>query len=238
MEEAPIIDALREQFETIVDYYDAYVPDLIEAKKPMEAIQLATQYDNLIQGIHTALTKVYALFLTRLDLILKYSPDAEKVLKKKGLIGVFSKGLHETSGMFPGENLPEGITRDTLFKKATKALGGIFKKDLIIADSRLDGLVFVEIQYMLYVLEDLVEDDAVLTQTIADEVSEVPGRLIPKTVKHEVWHRDGGRCVECGSRERLEYDHIIPVSKGGANTARNVQLLCERCNRSKAARIA
>ncbi|KKN46468.1 hypothetical protein LCGC14_0672720 [marine sediment metagenome] len=58
-------------------------------------------------------------------------------------------------------------------------------------------------------------------------------RNIPKTVQREVWRRDMGRCVDCGSNERLEYDHIIPFSKGGSNTARNIQLLCEACNRSK-----
>jgi hypothetical protein len=57
--------------------------------------------------------------------------------------------------------------------------------------------------------------------------------LIPEAVRHEVWRRDQGRCVKCGSQENLEFDHIIPHSKGGADTARNVQLLCERCNRIK-----
>jgi holliday junction DNA helicase RuvB len=56
---------------------------------------------------------------------------------------------------------------------------------------------------------------------------------IPSKVRREVWRRDGGRCVECGSGENLEYDHIIPVSKGGSNTARNIELLCEKHNRSK-----
>lgn len=56
---------------------------------------------------------------------------------------------------------------------------------------------------------------------------------IPKAVQAEVWQRDGGQCVECGSLEGLEYDHIIPVSRGGANTVRNVQLLCETCSASK-----
>jgi Holliday junction resolvasome RuvABC ATP-dependent DNA helicase subunit len=56
---------------------------------------------------------------------------------------------------------------------------------------------------------------------------------IPSEVRHEVWRRDEGKCVKCGSRANLEYDHIIPVSKGGSNTARNIELLCESCNRAK-----
>jgi len=56
---------------------------------------------------------------------------------------------------------------------------------------------------------------------------------IPDDVQIFVWNRDGGKCVKCGSQENLEFDHIIPVSKGGSNTARNIQLLCETCNRKK-----
>jgi Holliday junction resolvasome RuvABC ATP-dependent DNA helicase subunit len=67
---------------------------------------------------------------------------------------------------------------------------------------------------------------------VDDEPSQ--GRVaIPSSVRTEVWRRDGGKCVKCGSREKLEYDHIIPISKGGSNTARNIELLCESCNRSK-----
>jgi len=60
---------------------------------------------------------------------------------------------------------------------------------------------------------------------------------IPSTVRTAVWNRDGGQCVRCGSRERLEFDHIIPLALGGSNTARNIELLCETCNRSKGATI-
>jgi TPR repeat protein len=56
---------------------------------------------------------------------------------------------------------------------------------------------------------------------------------ISSQVRREVWRRDGGACVKCGSRRNLEYDHIVPVSKGGSNTARNIELLCEVCNRAK-----
>ena len=67
---------------------------------------------------------------------------------------------------------------------------------------------------------------------------EYPGREpIPESMRTEVWRRDNGCCVTCGSRVKLEFDHIIPVSRGGATTARNLQLLCQQCNRSKGARI-
>ena len=62
-------------------------------------------------------------------------------------------------------------------------------------------------------------------------------RYISTQTKNAVWRRDQGRCVQCGSRENLEYDHIIPVSKGGSSTARNIQLLCEKCNRQKSDKI-
>lgn len=60
---------------------------------------------------------------------------------------------------------------------------------------------------------------------------------IPEDVKFEVWRRDQGRCVICGSKENLEFDHIIPFSKGGSSTARNLQLLCQNCNRHKSDKI-
>jgi len=60
---------------------------------------------------------------------------------------------------------------------------------------------------------------------------------ISEEVRIAVWRRDDGKCAHCGSREKLEYDHIVPVSKGGGNTARNIELLCESCNRKKSNRI-
>ena len=48
--------------------------------------------------------------------------------------------------------------------------------------------------------------------------------------RQEVWERDGGRCVRCGAQQELQYDHIIPLSRGGADTAENLQLLCAPCS--------
>ncbi len=65
-----------------------------------------------------------------------------------------------------------------------------------------------------------------------------PRTRIPEDVRLVVWQRDQGRCAMCGSNKSLEFDHIIPVSKGGANSARNVQLLCVTCNQKKRDSIA
>ena len=60
---------------------------------------------------------------------------------------------------------------------------------------------------------------------------------IPQEVMDRVWNRDNGQCVECGTNQNLEFDHIIPFSKGGANTYRNLQLLCRSCNARKSNKI-
>jgi len=63
-------------------------------------------------------------------------------------------------------------------------------------------------------------------------------RLIPTQVKIEVWQRDGGKCVQCGSVDNLHFDHDIPFSKGGSSlTAHNVRLLCARHNLQKSDKI-
>lgn len=60
---------------------------------------------------------------------------------------------------------------------------------------------------------------------------------ISEAVRLFVWQRDQGKCVQCGRSEKLEFDHVIPIAKGGSDTERNIQLLCEQCNRSKGANI-
>jgi HNH endonuclease len=70
----------------------------------------------------------------------------------------------------------------------------------------------------------------------AGTLSQQPVRTaIPDAIKLFVFQRDGGRCVECGSNADLQFDHVIPVSLGGASTPENVRILCGPCYRAKGA---
>jgi len=62
-------------------------------------------------------------------------------------------------------------------------------------------------------------------------------REIPELSKKIAFVRSNGRCVKCGTNESLQYDHILPYSKGGNDNPENVQLLCAKCNRRKSDKI-
>ena len=82
---------------------------------------------------------------------------------------------------------------------------------------------------------DLIEEK---TSPSSQSNKKSPGRLIPSSVKFEVYQRDKGRCVDCGETTDLHYDHILPYSKGGSSTtSENIQLLCARHNLSKSNKI-
>jgi len=98
-----------------------------------------------------------------------------------------------------------------------------------------------EIELLIFDLEDKERkkfEKLKKKMEITQQIEKQPEReRIREEVRIAVWRRDEGKCVKCGSRDKLEYDHIIPVSKGGSNTVRNIELLCESCNRKKNARI-
>jgi|GEM_PF-5170661 len=83
------------------------------------------------------------------------------------------------------------------------------------------------------VYNELKKEGKISGTTIDDERRE----SIPQDIMDKVWNRDGGKCVQCGSQKSLEFDHIIPFSKGGANTYRNLQILCKQCNIQKSDKI-
>lgn len=72
----------------------------------------------------------------------------------------------------------------------------------------------------------------------ANEPASPPStRRIPAAIRREVWTRDQGRCQwplssggVCGSTCRLEFDHVVPLARGGTSTIGNVRILCRSHN--------
>jgi 5-methylcytosine-specific restriction endonuclease McrA len=65
------------------------------------------------------------------------------------------------------------------------------------------------------------------------EAGSTDPRFIPAAVRREVWIRDGGKCQWpttdggiCGSTHRLQFDHVVPVARGGESTVQNLRLAC------------
>lgn len=51
--------------------------------------------------------------------------------------------------------------------------------------------------------------------------------------KARVLARDSFACTQCGGREALEVDHVVPVSRGGGWEETNLQTLCGGCHSRK-----
>lgn len=52
-------------------------------------------------------------------------------------------------------------------------------------------------------------------------------------IRNKIIARDGDSCLCCGSKEKLELDHVKPLSRGGSNDEDNFQILCSHCNKKK-----
>jgi hypothetical protein len=61
-------------------------------------------------------------------------------------------------------------------------------------------------------------------------------RSIPRATQFRVLKRENQICSVCSNSikdEDIEFDHIIPWSKGGSSDESNIRLLCRACNRKK-----
>jgi 5-methylcytosine-specific restriction endonuclease McrA len=69
-------------------------------------------------------------------------------------------------------------------------------------------------------------------------------RHIPNAVKREVLRRDQNRCAfvapdgtRCTCTSWLEFDHVVPIARGGRSTVENLRLLCRAHNQHAARRL-
>ena len=66
-------------------------------------------------------------------------------------------------------------------------------------------------------------------------------RHIPRDVLLKVVRRDGQICQECQKPVpdmEVEFDHIIPFSKGGRSVVQNLRVVHKSCNRKKSASLS
>lgn len=116
---------------------------------------------------------------------------------------------------------------------------------LLVMPGRRDKTV-LDIEAALQLIEDAHFIDRVGDRFVMTDErwkkwqSNIPGKLrrlpwvkLRNKVRPRILLRDSYRCVRCGSSERLEVDHILPIRHGGGNEDENLQTLCRRCNRKK-----
>jgi len=132
-----------------------------------------------------------------------------------------------------GHHPPERVRVYEKIRKGIWTDNGLF--NLVDAWQESDGTRMV-FKFRLEVLPDPDEAEPRSGNVQCREGTR--SRVIPGSVKLEVWRRDQGKCVICGASDELHFDHIVPYSKGGTSlTAENVQLLCARHNLKKRDKI-
>lgn len=196
--------------------------ELIKNGKEMAGLILVSENMDKIYHLHSTLESLYTLFYQNQNILKAYG---SKHLTQLG------RELKPIVAVCTNPNTSQKEKEDFVLKGLSELGYGTLHQ--FISKRYVN-----ELEYMLTTLGILIEYDWVpLALKEAGDVEDITDRNIPTSVKMYVWQRDGGKCVQCKSQEKLEYDHIIPVSKGGSNTERNIQLLCENCNRKKGATI-
>ena len=79
----------------------------------------------------------------------------------------------------------------------------------------------------------LLEQDATQITDEAAQQEEWASRYVSADIRQQIFSRDGNTCLLCKTKDNLEIDHILPVSKGGTGDKSNLQTLCRSCNRTK-----
>ena len=167
---------------------------------------------------------------------LPYPPDSESV-PEIALEYAAESGRH--SNTYPSPGLERGKPALKLIIKSTEELNDLIS--YISAFKSFEPLPELKASPALGSPSEPVTEESLIRVDPGSMPKPKPIKprreAIPRAVQREVWQRDGGKCVECSSNEKLCFDHIVPFSRGGSNTVRNLQLLCERCNLSKGNRI-
>lgn len=209
---------------------------------------------NLQKGMNYGIARDYSVLLMS---VRKGAPYADQVDPKTGTLIYEGHDVPKTKDSPNSKSLDQPLTtpkgawteNGKFFRAAVDYRGGLRKKpELVKVYEKISRGIWCYKGFFELIDAKLVSDGRrKVFKFYLNPVSRKPfgrvielfhNRLIPTHVKVEVWRRDGGKCVECGSRDNLHFDHDIPFSKGGSSLiAENVRLLCARHNLEKSDRI-
>lgn len=224
----------------IISYYDMCSEEGVVTLQRGMNFRLGKSYSVILMSVHP--NAPYADQIEKEGKILIY--EGHDVPNKKG--GPDSKSVDQE-----GYNLDGSLTQNGLFYQAVENYkkGNQPEKVKVYEKIRsgiwtfngffnlVDGWVEIVNRRKIFKFRlELTDYDSIENQDESIQLDHT--RLIPSHVKREVWKRDNGQCVQCGSKDNLHFDHIIPFSKGGSSlVAENIQLLCARHNLEKRDKI-
>ena len=105
----------------------------------------------------------------------------------------------------------------------------------IISDMRKNKEIEQEERHTLYsIFKHYYRNFYKIKQLIDSEPRVHAQKFIGKRkIREFIFKRDGYKCLKCGNINKLQIDHINPISRGGENKLSNLQTLCNSCNSKK-----
>ena len=179
---------------------------------PIDDVKFIVSIRNrIVQGLYNDAKKEYE------DWLLKGKSAVQQAAKELLKPGEDIRQIEEFIGEIPGDFIGGGNFESSPVYKKWKTRIEEAKRKLENAKKILGVKVREKFGF-----PDIPEEQEESISTDEREQTKGIRETIPDDVKMYVWKRDGGKCLKCGSQEKLEFDHIIPLSKGGSNTARNI----------------
>jgi len=155
------------------------------------------------------------------------------LLRRRGLSHLLRNVMYLRTELWPNGTIKSPINYykcDITGEEICECHGWYGNKNIHISESGMEILIeewikknsnLCGVPIILYYLE----------QRLTNKIK--PNRYISKSLRKKVLLKYKHKCNYCGSTENLEIDHINPVSKGGLNQFKNLQVLCKSCNINK-----
>lgn len=177
--------------------------------------------------------KAGKLTLTNIALVNQFikEPEAQKIAFRE-VEGLTKKECEKKLFEITGKNLEEKPKRVSKDKIAVclpdETIQEIEKlKSLMGSDLSIEDLISFSVKEAIKAIEKTKFKQT--NPRTSPSPAKVVGRVATAAIKREVYARDK-KCVNCGSTDRLNYDHRIPWALGGKTSHENIRLLCFNCN--------